>query len=231
MEPFSTALPSRNRLLVFARVPERGLVKTRLADVLGAEKTLTIYEAMVADLLQSVGTSDESLKIEILWTGSEAVRGRTLRQYFAEYSLAQQTGETLGVRLAMAFAERIFFHRTEKVLAIGTDDPGLPRDLINTALNILESCEWVLGPAHDGGYYLIGCRASAFDPDVFENIPWGTETVFDETVRRIRGIGATLAVLPRRTDIDRLEDLQEYLQHAGTEAAMARLTRDWTWQT
>src|SRR5918911_532284 len=99
---FPTIPPPASRLLVFARLPEPGKVKTRLAH-------------------------------------------------------------DLGDRLAMAFSERFFFHRTQKCVAIGVDEPALPRALIDHAVALLDSCDWVIGPAGDGGYYLIGCRAAAYD--------------------------------------------------------------------
>jgi uncharacterized protein len=207
---FATIVPPPQRLLVFARVPELGRVKTRLAATLGDRRALEIYERMLADLLRGIGTSTAQTEIEVVWAPTAIANGETLRRAFGNHTLAMQTGETLGDRLAMAFSERFFFHRTQKIVAIGVDDPLLPRELVDHAFALLDSCEWTLGPATDGGYYLIGCRAAAFDTDIFRDIEWGTPTVLESTLAKIRQWNATVAVLPRRTDIDEEKDLAVY---------------------
>jgi rSAM/selenodomain-associated transferase 1 len=206
-----TVPPAPQRLLVFARLPELGVVKTRLAATIGAERALTVYRAMLRDLLGSIGSSSANTEIEILWAPTAAANSASLREAFGPHTLAMQTGTTLGDRLAMAFSERFFFHRTEKIIAIGVDDPLLSREIIDHAFALLESCDWVVGPATDGGYYLIGCRAAAFDTSIFKDIEWGTSTVFAATMTRISAWGSTVAVLPERTDIDTEEDLKRVL--------------------
>ena len=212
---FSTVPPPAQRLLVFARLPELGKVKTRLAASVGDARALAIYEAMLRDLLQSIGTSDEHTEIEVMWPPTPSANGEKLRSAFGEHAKAVQTGATLGDRLSMAFSERFFFHRTEKIIVIGVDDPLLPRDLIDHAFALLESCEYVIGPAQDGGYYLFGCRALSFEPEVFRNIDWGTSKVLTETVRRIFDTERTCALLPERWDIDTAEDLERYARATG----------------
>ena len=207
---FETTAPPPQRLLVFARLPELGKVKTRLASTLGPERTLVIYETMVRELLHSIGDSSAETEIEIVWAPTAAANGESLRRAFGDRALAMQTGETLGDRLAMAFSERFFFHRTQKIVAIGVDDPHLPRAIIEHAFALLDSCDYVIGPATDGGYYLIGCRAAAFDSSVFAGIEWGTENVFATTVDKIRDVGGCVATLPERSDIDTAEDLEKY---------------------
>jgi hypothetical protein len=212
---FPTVPPPQQRLLVFARLPELGKVKTRLAAELGAERALTVYESMLRDLVASIGPSTAETAIEFLWPPTPAACGALLRRAFAQHAAAMQTGATLGDRLSMAFSERFFFHRTEKIVAIGVDDPLLPRTLIDDAFALLESCEYVVGPAQDGGYYLFGCRALSFEPEVFQGIEWGTSTVLDETLRRIESTGRTLALLPERFDIDTAADLERYARQTG----------------
>lgn len=221
---FPTVPPPPQRLLVFARLPELGRVKTRLAQALGDERTLEVYEAMLRDVLASIGQPSPETEIEVLWAPSENATGETLTRAFGDFPTAMQTGETLGDRLAMAFSERFFFHATQKIIAIGVDDPQLPRSLIDQAFGLLDSCEWVAGPAADGGYYLIGCRATAFDSDVFQNISWGSSSVFSETLAKIRDWQNCVAVLPLRHDIDVAEDLERYAAES-TEGSLAALVR------
>lgn len=224
---FATTPPPAQRLLVFARLPELGKVKTRLGAALGEEKALEVYEAMLRDLLQSIGGSNTETEIEIVWAPTAAANGETLRRAFGDHAMAMQTGANLGDRLSMAFSERFFFHRADKVIAIGVDDPRLSREIIDHAFGLLDSCDWVIGPARDGGYYLIGCRAAVFNPAIFRNIPWGAENVMQLTLDRIRQWKNTTAMLPERYDIDVLEDLQRFANdHRDADGELPRLLRD-----
>jgi uncharacterized protein len=225
MEQFLTRPAPENRLMIFARVPEQGRVKSRLAREIGEERALVLYGAMVADLLDSIGPTADDMEVEVLWTGSPEVDGSLLRQWFHDFPLSQQVGETLGVRLAVAFTERIAFYRARKLIAIGTDDPTLSRETIRCAFRLLDSCEWVIGPASDGGYYLIGCRAEDFTVEVFDGIAWGTDGVYEATTARIRALGETLAVLPQRNDIDVADDLRSYPAEAA--GRVEELLRSW----
>jgi len=208
---FPTVPPPVQRLLVFARLPERGKVKTRLAESIGDDGALAAYETMLRDLLSSIGESSDETEIEVLWAPTEAANGQTLSRAFGDFPTAMQTGATLGDRLSMSFSERFFFHATQKIVAIGVDDPRLPRALIDHAFALLDSCEWVIGPAEDGGYYLIGCRAAAFDPEIFAEVEWGTPSVFAATMSKIAEWQSSVAVLPQRWDIDVIQDWERYV--------------------
>jgi len=218
-----TIPPLPERLLVFARLPEPGRVKTRLARDIGDERALMLYEAMLRDTLRSIGGPSETLEIEVLWAPTSTASGDALRRAFGERPLAMQTGETLGDRLSMAFSERFFFHRTDKIVAIGVDDPALDRQLLDHAFGLLDSCEWVLGPATDGGYYLIGCRAAAYNSEVFMDVEWGTSSVMTTTLSRITTWESTVALLPERRDIDVGEDLRTY----ESDGEVGALLREW----
>jgi rSAM/selenodomain-associated transferase 1 len=207
---FPTIPPPAERLLVFARLPELGRVKTRLAESIGDEAALAAYKSMLRDLLASIGKPTTGTEFEILWAPSEAANGEALNRAFGDFPTAMQTGTTLTERLSMAFSERFFFHATKKIIAIGVDDPRLPRALLDDAFALLDSNEWVIGPAEDGGYYLIGCRAPAFDPMIFDGIEWGTSSVFAATMGKIAEWQSSVAVLPVRWDVDVAEDWEKY---------------------
>jgi len=225
---FATIPPPAQRLLVFARLPELGKVKTRLAQSIGAEKALEVYRAMLRDLLGAIGESSGDLEIEIAWAPTESANGETLRSAFGAHTLVMQAGSNLGDRLSMAFSERFFFHRTQKVIAIGVDDPRLSREIVDHAFGLLESCEWVIGPAKDGGYYLIGCRAAAFNPEVFFDIAWGTDSVLRSTLHRIRDWNHNAALLPMRYDIDVIDDLQRFARETReSDGHLPRLLQSW----
>ncbi|HYS52140.1 MAG TPA: TIGR04282 family arsenosugar biosynthesis glycosyltransferase [Thermoanaerobaculia bacterium] len=225
---FATLPPPPQRLLVFARLPELGKVKTRLAESIGAEKTLAVYAAMLHDLLRAIGESTGDLEIEIAWAPTQSANGETLQRAFGAHTLVMQAGSNLGDRLSMAFSERFFFHRAQKVIAIGVDDPRLSREIVDHAFGLLESCEWVVGPAKDGGYYLIGCRAAAFNPEVFFDIDWGSDSVLQSTLQHIRDWNHAAAVLPTRDDIDVIEDLQRFARETReAEGELPQLLRSW----
>ena len=220
--------PPAQRLLVFARLPELGKVKTRLAASIGDEKALSAYEAMLGDLQVSLGDSPPDTEVEFVWAPTPSANRLTLQRAFGDHATSMQAGTSLGDRLSMAFSERFFFHRTAKIIAIGVDDPSLSRGLIDQAFALLDSCEWVIGPATDGGYYLIGCRAAAFDVSIFEDIAWGSDGVLRATLEKIRAGQNTVAVLPRRADIDVSEDLQRYAEFAPP-GAVRELLKGWGW--
>jgi rSAM/selenodomain-associated transferase 1 len=179
---------------VFARLPELGRVKTRLAAEIGRERASPSTKRCCA-------TSSHPLTViagnrdRVPLAPTPAANGAALRRAFAQHAVAMQTGATLGDRLSMAFSERFFFHRTEKIVAIGVDDPLLPREIIDHAFAILDSVEYIVGPAEDGGYYLFGCRALSFEPSVFQDIAWGTSSVLSTTISRIATTGRTMALL------------------------------------
>jgi len=222
---FPTVPPPPQRLLVFARLPEPGKVKTRLAAAVGDERALAIYEAMLRDVIAAIGESTPETEIEFLWPPTPGANGAALRHAFAHHAVAMQTGADLSDRLAMAFSERFYFHQTEKIVAIGVDDPTLSRAMIEHAFALLDSVEWVAGPAADGGYYLIGCRGASFDPDMFQGIEWGTSRVLADTLAKIRATGQSVALLPERYDIDTVADLERYAVE-GHDTELGRLVAE-----
>src|SRR5258708_30882210 len=100
---FATIPPPAQRLLLFARVPELGRVKTRLAASIGDQRALAVYEAMLRDVLGSIGESSDETEVEVMWAPMPAANGELLRAYFGQRAMAMQTGRTLGDRLSMAF--------------------------------------------------------------------------------------------------------------------------------
>lgn len=214
---------SPRRVLVFARAPERGMVKTRLARAVGADGSLAIYRGMIRELLDRLG-SGRGFDIEVMWTGSTEVSGDVLTSTFAPHRLSRQIGHNLGERMTTAISERALLQRTRQIIVIGTDLPDLDGSDIEAGFALLNSCEWVIGPSADGGYYMIGCRSASFDARVFEGIHWGQTSVLQATTERIRGFGATLALLPERRDIDEIDDLEAYC-HDHPEGEVARVYR------
>jgi rSAM/selenodomain-associated transferase 1 len=188
-------------LLIFVKNPEKGKVKTRLARGVGEERALRIYRALLA---------------HTRWV-TQAVEARRLLFYSsfipeADYWPASrfekhlQAPGDLGERMRAAFVEG--FRRGGPVVIVGSDCPQLTPRIIEEALARLAQHDFAIGPALDGGYYLLGMRS--FRPEVFEEMTWSTPEVFAETIRRIEAMGSTYALLPTLADIDYQEDWERY---------------------
>ncbi|RMH58443.1 MAG: DUF2064 domain-containing protein [Candidatus Hydrogenedentota bacterium] len=184
------------RILVFTRYPVPGKAKTRLMDAIGPEEAAAVQRKMTEALVARL-RGLEGVRIEVWYTGAEEGPFRCWLGDGLDYH--RQGGGSLGRRLFQAFRAGV------PALAVGADVPGLSRHHIERALEDLKSGRNVIGPAEDGGYYLLGL--SSVKKDFFEEIAWGTETVFPETKRRLEESGVPLTVLPELSDLDRPEDL------------------------
>ena len=170
-----------------------GQVKTRLAADVGEDKALAIYKRLLEHTLQW----SEALTPVVYWTGIGQEPPHSL------VSKEQVSGD-LGMRMSNAASEEL--NTADGVVIIGTDCPELDSALVQQAFVYLHSHEVVIGPASDGGYYLIGMRAHF--PMLFEDMPWSTSTVFEETLLRCRQSDLAVAVLPVLSDVDEWKDIQ-----------------------
>jgi rSAM/selenodomain-associated transferase 1 len=202
-------LPDSNPeyLLIFARYPTPGQVKTRLMPRLGAEGAAQLYRQMAEQTLQQALrlASQRSLGIGVWYTGGEA--DAMAAWLGPEVDYHRQPEGDLGHRLKAAFA-RAFAQGPGAVVAIGTDCPDLDAALLAEAFDRLEHYPLVLGPARDGGYYLIGLVEP--QPQLFEGIPWSSAAVLATTVERAHQLGLVPTYLPQLSDIDRPEDLDRW---------------------
>jgi uncharacterized protein len=197
--------PRRNRcLMVFVRHPEPGLVKTRLARAHGDSFAAELYGYFVDDLIEALEQGSHRLKL--LFT--PAGKGREVRQRFGgRFVYTPQEGNGLGERMENAF-HRCFLKGFGTAILVGSDVPDLTAEVVGEAFRALENDhDAVLGPACDGGYYLIGFRAAAFDAAVFREMPWGEDNVFEKTLDRLRARGYRIHLAPAWRDIDTEEDL------------------------
>ena len=127
------------------------------------------------------------------------------------HTLLPQRGNNLGARMSNAFV-KIFSKGFQNVLLMGTDFPDLPAKIIDTAFHSLAANDAVIGPSVDGGYYLIGFNADTFLPAVFDDMPWGTEDVFEKTIKVFSNKGLKVYVLPKWRDIDTYQDLEFFIK-------------------
>ncbi len=194
-------------LLIFTRYPEVGQVKTRLIPVLGAEAANVLHRQMTEHtLIQVQALRDRylnKLQITVQFAGDPSILD--LQTWLgAEVEYKPQSCGDLGERMANGF-QVSFEHGARKVITIGTDCPGITPPLLNQAFIALDQAEVVLGPALDGGYYLIGLKSP--QPKLFEKIRWGTSTVLEETLAVIEQLHLSYTCLQSLADVDRPEDL------------------------
>jgi rSAM/selenodomain-associated transferase 1 len=191
-------------IILFAKYPAPGRVKTRLAKQLGPERAAELYRNFVLDILDTLQSLDVPLRI--FFEPPEALD--EFRTWLGDdYRYVSQTGPALGQRMKNALVHT-FAEGFSKVALIGSDLPDLPADFLNLGLRALDTHQALLGPSDDGGYYLIGFSRDAFLPEAFDDIAWGTDRVFAHTVKILKRHRRKLYVLPRWHDVDTLEDLK-----------------------
>lgn len=183
-------------LIVFVREPEFGKVKTRLAKGIGEEKALQVYRLLLAHTKEIIRPLD--CDIYIFYAGEINPNDCWNNLY-----KRRQQGPDLGTRMSGAF-DSLFIARYKNVLIIGSDCYQLTTAIIQQAFSKLKTNEVVIGPAMDGGYYLLG--SSTFMPELFKNKDWSTDQVFDQTVNDLQSIN--YAVLEKLYDVDEEADLK-----------------------
>ncbi|KAF0173511.1 MAG: hypothetical protein FD161_3805 [Limisphaerales bacterium] len=194
-----------SRLVVFLKAPRAGAVKTRLAESLGADAACAAYRQLVEALLANLTPLP---KAELCFAPLEAAA--EIEPWLRPgWTLCPQVGGDLGGRLHAAFDEH-FESDAQHVVVIGSDCPDVTAADIEDAWLALEGHDVVLGPALDGGYWLIGLRAP--QPTLFTGIPWSTNRVFGETVRRARESDLRVALLRELSDVDTSADWERWLK-------------------
>ena len=191
------------RILVFAREPRAGAVKTRLAAHIGDESALRLYLAMLRRVVTTV--EQASLAEFHLWAASNCEHEEFLALCNAQ-DIRLQQGDCLGSRMCNACAVELAEAGVESVLIIGSDSPALTPDYLDRALAALSGgTDVVLGPARDGGYVLIGMRKVS--GELFRDVDWGGPEVLRQTVSRVREAGLRHQLLEPSWDVDEPEDL------------------------
>ena len=191
-----------DHLVLFVKNPILGAVKTRLAESVGDEEALIVYVKLLKH------TREVALKVDAqryVYYNKHVVQ--TDQWLSADFSKRVQKGTDLGARMNEAFRAQ-FDEGADKVVLIGSDCYDLEPGHLKAAFKSLDKSDFVVGPAEDGGYYLIGMRQPA--EFVFDDIQWSTNTVFDETRKAILSRGFSLDILEELSDIDNLEDLKRY---------------------
>jgi rSAM/selenodomain-associated transferase 1 len=199
-------MPNRLRrpevLAVFVKAPTLGRVKTRLAAETGAARAAELYRVLGHGIVSACVSPRYDT---VVWFTPVEAR-RRVRQWLHGLGVAAfrpQAQGALGARMAATFL-RHFGEGARRVVLIGSDCPGVDSSLVSAALAQLDEHDLVIGPAHDGGYYLIGLPRAV--PELFRGIAWSTGTVFNQTLAHAGRLGLRPALLPPLRDVDTASD-------------------------
>ncbi|WP_116106925.1 TIGR04282 family arsenosugar biosynthesis glycosyltransferase [Lewinella sp. IMCC34191] len=193
----------RPALIIMVKNPIAGKTKTRLAKDVGNKQALVMYDRLMEHTRkQALGLQGVTRYLhyssfvddEDGWPNGDFIK-------------LVQVGEGLGERMAAAF-DHAFVRGHDRIVIIGSDCPGVTTELLNQAFSALSTDELVVGPAEDGGYYLLGMRHA--HPYLFTEMTWSVDTVFEETMQRAAKRGLSVATLRKFSDVDRLEDWVAY---------------------
>lgn len=219
---------SEAALVLFAKAPIPGQVKTRLCPPLTPDEAAGLHGSFVLDALEQSrraaklarGKSAQgSLDRFVACAPSPAHVFFKILEEREGVRLIHQIGDDLGARMEQAF-KALFAMDYQRVLLVGTDLPTLPASVYMQALSLLSDHDLVLGPSLDGGYYLIGLKRPA--PDLFAGMPWSTDRVLALTQKKADTLGLKTALLPPCRDVDTIDDLLALIHEAGLEARGTR---------
>ena len=209
-------------VVIMAKQPAPGAVKTRLRPLLPDGDVAALYDAFLRDRIDQV-RSLHGAAPAIAYTPAES------RPFFAElapdFRLLPQVGDGLSARLTHTFRQ-LFDMGRDGVIATDSDSPTLPTEHLQAAIDCLTAngADVVLGPSDDGGYYLVGLRR--LHPALFDEMPWSTPEVYDETLRRAAQLGLRVASLPRWYDVDTPAEFERLrVEVAGLGVTAPRHTR------
>jgi rSAM/selenodomain-associated transferase 1 len=194
-------------LIVFIKQPQKGKVKTRLAQTLGDDFALAFYKACAEhtfSVIDELNASEHTIFIFYSGVDKRKITGWVNRDFIFK----RQKGNDLGERMMNSF-EEVFKHGVKNAVIIGSDIPGISLKIINSAFIALENSDIVIGPSKDGGYYLLGMKK--INKNIFEGINWSSEKVFSQTMFKLEQ-KFKIKVLKELIDIDTENDLDEWMK-------------------
>lgn len=211
----------KKAIIIMAKVPEAGKVKTRLQSFLNAEKCAEFAECLLRDVIEKNRNASDQLIIAF------SPKGKS--EYFQKFSqynfiLTPQKGADLGEKMFNAF-DFAFGQNIDSTVMIGTDSPTFPRKFIEKAFEFLENSDAVLGESEDGGYYLIGLKR--LKKEIFENVEWSSPETFQQTVQNVEKCGLKLSFVPKWFDVDLPEDFERLRKDLTNKPNLAPFTAKW----
>jgi rSAM/selenodomain-associated transferase 1 len=215
-------MASMNRtLVIMAKAPRPGSVKTRLAKSLPVQAVTEFYRCLLHDTISMVQTLPH-VEVAIMCPASDVedmtqAVGKTVR-------VVPQTGSGLAAALDSVFTQ---FAATGRpgVIALNSDSPHLPASVLQSAFDVLEDCDLVVGPTHDGGYYLVGARAT--HPGLFAGDRMGTTSAFDALLQRAHALELSVELTEPFYDIDEAADLEQLAAELEQTPGKALRTAEW----
>lgn len=219
-------------LVIFAKAPIPGQVKTRLCPPLTPDEAATLHGSFVLDTVER--TKVAVLKLKLSLDRYLACAPSATHVFFKimeerqGVKLLDQVGDNLGARMNQAF-QTVFAQGYRQVLLMGTDVPTLPLEYFEQALTSLENHDLVLGPALDGGYYLIGLKRMA--PELFVDIPWSADQVLRLTQKSAERIGLKAFLISPWRDVDTLADLEALIEACTVESKKPKHERSFSGRT
>ncbi len=197
---------NRNLYGLFLKYPEPGRVKTRLAKDVGNEEAAAIYQQVAEMIMKNTYRGDQNYKRIVFYDPPE--RLRDFEQWLGQEMFIPQKGRDVGERMDNAIRE-LLASGVEKAVLTGADIPALNSTVISEAFAALDHADIVLGPAKDGGYYLIGMKAP--HSEIFQNIPWSTPRVYQETISVLEQLHLLYRCVETLSDLDTTEDYSRFL--------------------
>lgn len=192
-------------VLFFLKYPESGKVKTRLGIELGYDNAARLYRAFINDMLRNL----KKAKQEIIICADPDSELKLYQEMLGDdLKIIFQRGNDIGERMFHAFKD-VFANGIEHAVLIGSDIPTLRPEIITEAFKLLENGSPCLGPAEDGGYYLIGFNKNNLASNAFTGINWSTPAVLQLTYQKMKELGFKPGILPKLNDIDTLNDLKK----------------------
>lgn len=201
--------PTDVDILLYAKYPEPGRVKTRLISALGPDGAAELYRAFLLDMIESLlSTFPDALRIGVA-DSEDVPRMAALIQEVQfprplSVPIEAQFGEDLGARMATSFATH-FSRRSSPLMIVGSDHPTLPATYIQAGRSMLTTKDVVLGPAEDGGFYTIGLSRDVVH--IFDELPWSTPDLYDVIIKRLSDTNLSIGLLPEWYDVDTPRDL------------------------
>ncbi len=205
-------------VIIFAKFPEEGKVKTRLAKTIGYEKATTIYKELAEHSFTEVKKLNTVSRY--LFFKNESNREKISKWVGLGFSFYLQSNGNLGEKMKNAFS-KVFTKGSNKTIIIGSDLPDISKSLISKAFKDLDNNDIIIGPSKDGGYYLLGMNK--FYPELFDNISWSTELVLKQTIAKVRSLSLKFTLLKELNDIDTIEDIVEWQNRSNIEEEIITL--------
>ncbi|WP_339138737.1 MAG: TIGR04282 family arsenosugar biosynthesis glycosyltransferase [Candidatus Electrothrix sp. GW3-4] len=208
-------------IVLFTRYPQAGKVKTRLIKRLGPQGAANLHSRLTKQVIRKLQPILESGSVQLQISYCGGAKQEIQTWLGKDFQLVRQQGHDLGERMRHAF-EQVWQQEADRVLLIGSDCPGINPALLENGLERLKNHDVILGPASDGGYYLIGLSARLAPRrqdyvNLFHNIDWGSGRVLKQTLAQLQKSNLPFALLPELHDIDRPEDLIHLHYHTDPE--------------